>query len=274
MKFDLDTAWKDTTGLLSRNLGLLAVIAGVFFFLPYAGITIVLPEMANLETAQASGNFDAMMAAVTDLYSSYWWVFLILAIVQGIGLLSMLALVRRRANPTVGEALSTGARSVPSYIGAQLLQTALIVVVAILLVGIGAVTGLQALAALGGVIAFVVICYVVVKLSLAAPVIAIEGELNPVRALQRSWSLTRGNSIRLFFFYLLLIVAFLVLSAVVSLVLGLAFAFAGEQAALLGEAVISGLVNAVMIVVMVCVLAAVHTQLARLVTSRSESAED
>ena len=274
MKFDLDTAWKDTTGLLSRNLGLLAVIAGVFFFLPYAGITIVLPEMANLETAQASGNFDAMMAAVTDLYSSYWWVFLILAIVQGIGLLSMLALVRRRANPTVGEALSTGARSVPSYIAAQLLQTALIVVVAILLVGIGAVTGLQALAALGGVIAFVVICYVVVKLSLAAPVIAIEGELNPVRALQRSWSLTRGNSIRLFFFYLLLIVAFLVLSAVVSLVLGLAFAFAGEQAALLGEAVISGLVNAVMIVVMVCVLAAVHTQLARLVTSRAESVED
>ena len=274
MKFDLDTAWKDTTGLLSRNLGLLAVIAGVFFFLPYAGITIVLPEMANLETAQASGNFDAMMAAVTDLYSSYWWVFLILAIVQGIGLLAMLALVRRRANPTVGEALSTGARSVLSYIGAQLLQTALIVTVAILLVGIGAVTGLEALAALGGVIAFVVICYVVVKLSLTAPVIAIEGELNPVRALQRSWSLTRGNSIRLFFFYLLLIVAFLVLSAVVSLVLGLAFAFAGEQAALLGEAVISGLVNAVMIVVMVCVLAAVHTQLARLATSRAESAED
>ena len=36
-----------------------------------------------------------------------------------------------------------------------------------------------------------------------------------------------------------------------------------EQAAALGEAVTSGLINAVMIVVMVCVMAAAHTQLAR-----------
>ncbi|MBX7483861.1 glycerophosphoryl diester phosphodiesterase membrane domain-containing protein [Qipengyuania qiaonensis] len=274
MKFDLDTAWKEAAGLLSRNLGLLAIIAGVFFFLPYAGIAIGLPEMGDLEAAQASGNVDAMMAVVTDLYVGYWWVFLILGLVQGIGLLAMLALVRRRANPTVGEALSTGARSVPSYIGAQLLQTGLIVIVATLFVGIGAVTGLQPLAALGGVIAFVVVCYIVVKLSLAAPIIAIEGELNPVKALTRSWALTRGSSMRLLVFYLLLIVAFVVLSAVVSLVLGLVFAFAGEQAAMLGEAVTSGLINAVMIVAMVCVLAAVHTQLSRFANGRAESTED
>lgn len=273
MKFNLDTAWKDATSLLSRNLGLLAVIAGVFFFIPYAAIAIAMPEMGNLEAAQASGNFDAIMAAVTELYTTYWWVFLIVGIVQGIGLLSMLALVRRRANPTVGEAISTGLRSVPSYIGSQLLQTALIVIAATLLVGIGAVTGLSALAALGGVIAFVVTCYILVKLSLAAPIIAIEGELNPVRALRRSWALTKGNSVRLFFFYLLLLVAFVVVSSVISLVLGLVFAFAGEQAALLGDAVISGLVNAAMIVAMVCILAAVHTQLSRLAGSRTDQPE-
>jgi membrane-anchored glycerophosphoryl diester phosphodiesterase (GDPDase) len=264
MKFDLDTAWKDATGLLSRNFGLLAVIAGVFFFLPYAGITLALPEVADLQKAQATGNPDTMMAAVTELYVGYWWVFLILALVQGAGLLAMLALVRRRANPTVGEALATGARSVPSYIAAQLMQSALIAIVAMLLVGLGAVTGLQLLAALGGVIAFVVICYIVTKLSLAAPVIAIEGELNPIKALRRSWSMTRGNSVRLFAFYLLLLIAFIVLSAVLSLVFGLAFALFGEQAALLGEAVVSGVVNATMIVIVVCVLAAVHTQLNRL----------
>ena len=143
MKFDLDTAWKDTTGLLSRNRGLLAVIAGVFFFLPYAALAIALPEMGDLEAAQASGNLDAMMGAINDLYASYWWVYLILAIVQGIGLLAMLALVRRRANPTVGEALSTGVKSVPTYIAAQLLQTALFAIVAGLLIGVGAVTGIS-----------------------------------------------------------------------------------------------------------------------------------
>lgn len=264
MKFNLDTAWKDATGLLSRNLGLLSVIAGVFFFLPYAGITIALPEMGNLAKAQASGNPEIIMAAVTDLYVQYWWVFLTLAVIQGIGFLAMLALVRRRANPTVGEALATGARAIPSYIAVQLMQTGLIVIVAVLLVGLGAVTGLQLLAALGGVIAGVVILFLVTKLSLVAAVIAIEGDLNPVRAMQRSWSLTRGNSVRLFAFYALLVVAFLVLSAVISLVLGLVFALFGEEAALLGEAIVSGFVNAAMIVVMVCVLAAVHTQFARL----------
>ena len=274
MKFDLDTAWKDTTGLLSRNRSLLAVIAGVFFFLPYAALAIALPGMGDLEAAQASGNLDAMMGAINDLYASYWWVYLILAIVQGIGLLAMLALVRRRANPTVGQALSTGVKSVPTYIAAQLLQTALFAIVAGLLIGVGAVTGLPALAVLGGVIAFVVVCYIVTKLSLAAPVIAIDGELNPIRALQRSWALTRGNSIRLFFFYLLLLAAFVVLSIVISLVLGLAFAIAGEQAALLGEAVISGLLNAIMIVVIVCVLAAVHTQLGRLSDNPDATTED
>ncbi len=274
MKFDLDTAWKDAMGLLSRNRGLLAVIAGVFFFLPYAALAIALPGMGDLEAAQASGNLDAMMGAINDLYASYWWVYLILAIVQGTGLLAMLALVRRRANPTVGEALSTGVKSVPTYIAAQLLQTALFAIVAGLLIGVGAVTGLPALAVLGGVIAFVVVCYIVTKLSLAAPVIAIEGQLNPIRALQRSWALTRGNSIRLFFFYLLLLAAFVVLSIVISLVLGLAFAIAGEQAALLGEAVISGLLNAIMIVVIVCVLAAVHTQLGRLSDNPDAATED
>ena len=274
MKFDLDTAWKDAMGLLSRNRGLLAVIAGVFFFLPYAALAIALPGMGDLEAAQASGNLDAMMGAINDLYASYWWVYLILAIVQGTGLLAMLALVRRRANPTVGEALSTGVKSVPTYIAAQLLQTALFAIVAGLLIGVGAVTGLPALAVLGGVIAFVVVCYIVTKLSLAAPVIAIDGELNPIRALQRSWALTRGNSIRLFFFYLLLLAAFVVLSIVISLVLGLAFAIAGEQAALLGEAVISGLLNAIMIVVIVCVMAAVHTQLGRLSDNPDAAAED
>ena len=274
MKFDLDTAWKDTMGLLSRNFGLLAVLAGVFFFLPYAGFMIAVPEMGAMQSAQAGGDFEVVMAAVTELYLEYWWVFLLLALIQGVGLLGMLALVRRRANPTVGEALATGARSVPSYIAAQLLQTALIVIVATLLLTVGALTGLNALAVLGGIIAFVITCYIVTKLSLAAPVIAIEGQLNPVKALQRSWSLTRGNSMRLFLFYLLLTVAFIVVSAVVSLVLGLVFALAGEQGALLGEAIVSGLLNAVMIVLMVCVMAAVHTQFSRLNSAPVPDAED
>ncbi len=263
MKFNLDTAWKDATGLLSRNFGLLAVVAGVFFFLPNAGMTIAIPEMQELTKAQSSGNFEIMMAAVQDLYMEYWWAFLILAIVQGIGVLAMLALVRRRANPTVGEALGSGVRLVASYIAAQLLQTVVIAGVALSIVAVLALTGLQVLAALGAVAASVVALYLLVKFSLISPIIGIEGERSPVAAIRRSWTLTKGNSMRLFLFYVLLIVAFVVVSAVISLVLGLLFALAGSQAALMGEAVISGIANAAGIVLMVCVLAAIHTQLLR-----------
>ncbi len=89
MKFDLDTAWKDTMGLLSRNFGLLAVLAGVFFFLPYAGFMIAVPEMGAMQSAQAGGDFEVVMAAVTELYLEYWWVFLLLALIQGVGLLGI-----------------------------------------------------------------------------------------------------------------------------------------------------------------------------------------
>ncbi len=273
MKFDLDTAWKDAVGLLKRNAGLLSVIAGVFFFLPYAAIMIGLPEMTALEQAEASGDPDAIMATVTDLYMTYWWVFLILAVIQGIGLLAMLALLRRRASPTVGEALATGSRSVASYIAAQLLQTILLAAVIGLIVGLLSLGG-QALAVLGVLIAAVVICYLLTKFSLVSPVIGIDGELNPLRALVQSWRLTAGNSLRLFLFYVLLLLAVVVVSAVASLVLGLLFALGGEQAALLGSAVTSALINAVMIVLAVCILAAVHRQLTRLGERTAEPVAD
>ena len=51
------------------------------------------------------------MAAVNAISTcKTWWVFLILAIVQGIGLLAMLALVRRAPVRRSAIALGTGAR--------------------------------------------------------------------------------------------------------------------------------------------------------------------
>lgn len=273
MKFDLDTAWKDALNLLRRNLGLLAVIAGVFFFLPYAVIGIALPGMETLQQAQASGDPEAMLAAVGQIYQDNWYIFLALAIVQGTGLLAMLALVRRRAKPTVGEALGTGARSVVSYILTQAIQALGIMAVATLIVTLGAMTGLGAIAYLALILALALAVYIFVRLSLAAPVIAIEGELNPLKALRQSWALTAGSGTRLLIFYALLLVAFIVVSSVLTLVLGLVFALAGEQAALFGEALVSGFVNATMIAMLACILAAVHTQMLRRADDRGSALE-
>lgn len=269
MKFDFDTAWKEAMALLKANLSLLAVIAGVFFFIPYAVIMVAIPDMDMFANMQPGDN-EAAMAAVTELYGNYWWALLLLAIIQGIGLLAMLALLQRRASPTVGEALQVGSKSVLSYLGSQLLQTVLLVLIVAVALVPGAAIGSPVLAFLGGLIALVAVCYVLTKFSLVSPVIAIEGERNPITALKRSWRMTKGNSIRLFFFYLLLLVALVVISMVLSLLLSLVFALGGEQAAALGSAIVSGLSNALIIVLMTCILAAVHLQLSRLGEGRAD----
>ncbi len=272
MKFDLDTAWKDTSRLLRDNFSLLAIIAGVFFFVPYAAVLIAIPSALPIAALEQGGNPEAMQAAILDLYSTYWWVLLALAIIQGIGLLAMLALLRRRANPTVGEALATGAGSVVSYLAAQILQSFALIAVIILLIGIPAAAGSPAIAFFGGVLALVLFLYILTKMSLVSPVIAIEEVKNPLTAIARSWKLTRGNSVRVFLFYLLVLVAFFVVSVVASMITTVIFSLGGENAALFGTSFIAALINAALIILGVCLLAAVHTQLLRLQGSNHKDA--
>lgn len=264
MKFDLDTAWKDTTGLVRDNLRLLAVLSGVFYFLPYLAAMLWVPGMSELVMGQFDPNSDRMEAMVQSLFADYWWAFVLLTFVQGIGLLSMLALLRRRANPTVAEAIKVGVRSVASYVVATILMGFLIGLAAVLIVAPGALTGLAAITIIGVIVLIVAMFYLFTKFSMVSPVIAIDGVLNPLEALSRSWKLTKGNSIRIFFFYVLLMVAYLVISTVVSLVFSLVFALGGAEAQTFGSAFSASLMQAVFAVVFIGVLAAVHAQLTRL----------
>lgn len=264
MKFDLDTAWKDTSRLLRDNFALLVVLAGVFFFVPYAALMLFLPELAELGQIQADPGSDAMFDALMAIYANYWWVFLIVAIVQGIGLLAMLALLRHRDKPTVADAITAGAVSFPSYFIAQLLQSLLLVLVTTLLIGIPIAVGLGAGAFLGAIVALVAVIYILTKLSLISPIIAIDGVRNPINALGGSWKLTKGNSLRLFAFYALIFVAFIIASSVFSLLVTFIFALAGPEIMLLGTTIVSSAVNAFFIMLIVCLLAAIHMQLVRL----------
>jgi uncharacterized membrane protein len=86
---------------------------------------------------------------------------------------------------------------------------------------------------------------------------------NPIRALRRSWRLTSGNGLRLAAFYLLLFLAFFVISQVLGLIVGLLTALPGAEIALVLGALLSGVIYAALILVGYAVLASVHRQLAR-----------
>lgn len=205
-----------------------------------------------------------------DLYSSYWWVFLLIGVLQGIGTIAMLALLRNRANPTVGEAIGTGVKSILTYIAANLLQGLLIGVMFGILVGLPLGMGMVAIAVLTAIFAFVLACYIMTKFSMAAPIIAIDGERNPIEALARSWRLTKGNSVRLFAFFVLVLVAFCVAGAVLNMVIMLIFSLGGPEVVTFGSAITNSLFNLAWAMLFVSLAAAMHAQLTRLRQPRQQ----
>lgn len=256
MKFSMSEAWRDATAMMSANREVLLVIAGIFFLLPSLATALTMPSLQQSMMADPT----TASAAVMELYAGWWWLLLLVLLAQLVGYLAMLALLRDSSRPTVSEALRTGLAGLLPAIGMYL-------IVGVVGFAIMLVVGLLAAASppLGFVLILAAVIgavYVMVKLSLALPVIAIEKISSPIAAMTRSWRLTRRNSLRLFVFYMLLVIVYLVISMILGAVLGLVFALAGGSTALLLNGLVSGILSCILTVVFVAVIAAVHRQLA------------
>jgi len=266
-KLDMGKAWTETTGLIGTNRDTIGAVAGLFFFLPSFALALLAPEVTNPEPIPTAGaDPQAVMQAAIDqistAYTDNFLLFFVLSVVQFVGSLALLALLTDSARPTVGEALALAVKSIPTYLGAQILSALAAGIV------IGLPLGLMAAAAPPPVVviaAFVLILlalYMFVKFSLIAPVIVIDGERNPVNALTRSWRLTKGNSFRIVAFMVLLFVTIGIIAALVSGIIGLVLSAGGTQVAQIGNGVVSALVNAAVGVIFLVVIAAIHRQLA------------
>ncbi|MBB3033580.1 glycerophosphoryl diester phosphodiesterase membrane domain-containing protein [Alteriqipengyuania lutimaris] len=262
MKLDMNRAWTDALNLIKSNMGVVTVVAGVFFFLPYLAFALLMPEAANFTMEPNSDDPAAALEQLTAVYADIWWIMLLLVIAQTVGTLALLALLRANNRPTVGEAIAVGAIGFLTSIAATIIFYVGAGIVGGLLMGIAITSQITALAVIAGIVLFVVFIYLAVKFSLLAPIIAIDKVYNPLTALLRSWRLTKGNSVRLFLFYLLLFIALAVVSAVIGLIVMLVFGLMGEEVMLVGSGLVNSAVNAVIIVLMLGILAAIHRQLA------------
>lgn len=262
IKLDMGKAWNDAVALLSANKDVVLVVAGVFFFLPNAIVSLAIPQPLEIQAMAAGGGEpdpEAMLAAFQAYFAQIWWVIVLGALVQAVGTLGMLTLLTDRARPTVGEALGFGVKALLPYIGAALLQALLISAMLVVLIGIGALIS-PAVAVLLGLVGLVLAIYAWIKFSLVVPVIGIEQQMNPFAALQRSWRLTKGNSLLLFAFYILLGLVMIVISVIAGMVFAI-FGFIGEQAGLFASAIGGAFINMCVTAVMLAVLAAIHRQL-------------
>lgn len=252
MKLDLDQAWQSGIRFTRRNAGLLAVIAGLLFFLPSAvfGLLFVPPEVPDGAT------WDEMMEILGAFYGETWWIMLTTLILSTLGSLSIYRLAASRDDRTVSGALQDALKGLLPMIGASLLvglPVGLLFAIPLAIGGTGVLLILFVIP-----IAF----WISMRTILSGPVLMAEGIHNPVSILKRSFKLTKGNSLRIFFFLLLLVIAAAILLGVVGAILGLVFiaiagADTGENLALIVSAVLE---SAVTVVVISCV-AMIYRQL-------------
>lgn len=262
-RLDMNRAWADAKAMLAANMQVLLVVAGVFFFLPNAIAAVFMPSfgevLVQIEALGPTPNPDDVLALFSEFMGRTWWIYLLLALLQAIGMLGLLALLSDSNRPTVGQALAFGVMAVVPYVVGQLIVGLAQSGAVFLPIALGASVsaGLGLLLGLVGVVAAV---YLWVKFSLLAPVMAIERKLNPFAALSRSWRLTKGNSLVLFAFYALIIVAVMVIGLVAQLLVSV-FSLLGPSALMLAAAIVGSFVTLGYNVVKLGVLAAVHRQL-------------
>ena len=258
MKLEMNRAWSQATSLIGANKDVVFIVAGVFFFVPYLALMIAMPDAQAMAVDPA--NTEAVFEQLGAAYAELWWALLLVTLLQAVGMLGLMALLTDHRRPTLGEALKMGALKALSYIGAYLLVAVAVGLLAVVLVGAATAAG-AAVGMLLGLVMLVLLIYVAVKFSLVPAVLVKEDTSNPITALVRSWKITKGNSLRLFFFYFLLFVVMFVLMMVLSIVVGVIFGLLGGAALTFVSAPLSSAVNAPWDTGFLAVIAAVHDQL-------------
>ena len=272
MKFDLDTGWRDVKRLASENRTLLTAIAGIFIFVPFAAALILLPSIAEFPQPPEGADMATVSKAMSAFYAETWWVLVILLGVITTGQLAMLALVERKPSPTVGEAIGVAGKALFPALLTLFMQSLGVQLVMALVAGGAALVGLGALAFFGLLAAFVLGWYLSARLSLILPIMAAEGQLNPIAVLVTSWRRTTGNGGRLLAFYALVAIALAICGLVALMLTAVVLALFGQAVAQSGGVIVSAALIAIAVVIFTLVLAAAHRQLLRLERGRNPEA--
>jgi hypothetical protein len=263
MEFDASRAWNDALANAGAKRDLLLPIAGVFLLLPALATSYLFSDFqgaAMTDPARASKMLEGMMG-------TFFAVMLVTMLMQMIGNMALMKLLHDNDRPTVGEAIKHALSCLPTLIGAMLLVyvTMFVAMFAVVLVVAAAAGG-----AGGAAIAFVILLpltvamiYAMIRLSMTMPVAVIDGERNPIGALQRSWRMTGGFVGRLLLFFALLFVVYMIISVLISSIAGALVGVTVGLGALgmLLIGIVSGAIGAVFGVLFAAVVVEVHRQL-------------
>ena len=251
-KLSISRAWDETKALLARDGKLFTTVALALFVLPGVISDVVTPPAPAGELPEFG----------------YWTVVTAIAIV--IALIGQLAVIRLAigSGQTVGEAITHGAWRSPAYIAAGLLWLMpFVILISFLLPRVLNQPQDQALpAATGFLVLMAVMLFIAIRMLMTSPVASAESA-GPLDILRRSWRLTRGHWWKLFVFFLLFVIAAIVVLMAVGAVFGsLAELVLGDPEPLSLSALLASLVtqllSAVVSVIFMAMLARIYVQLA------------
>lgn len=226
MKISMERAWDRALTLLKGNKDVLAILAGLFFFLPgFAGVFFMGPEPQITQTMSP----QQALPLLERYFMSILPYVAVASLVNAVGSLAMLVLFTDRARPTVGEALKRALMGVLIYIAATLIVGMALSLLALLLVVAPAQAGAPAVSLLTFPLLMALTVYALVKVSLVPAVIVAEHTANPLAAIRRSWRMTKGNSLRLLAFYVLLAIPYLIIAALAGGLFGMIGTLVGGQ---------------------------------------------
>lgn len=210
MSLDIVKVISDAFGMMRDRLAALSgiwllyfVIIAVVFTLFFGGMLAQFTQLAMTDDPTAMGT------GVIGSFFLFYILYLLLNFAQSVSLTHQASPTH---SPSFGESLTAGFRSIPTLLGLTFILIVAYVIALIPLAILGFIFAFMGDVGsiLFAIIVLLAVVWVACRLSLMMPVIAVEGELNPLNAITRSWKLTSGHVLAIFIAFLIFVVAILV----------------------------------------------------------------
>lgn len=187
-----------TFGMAAQRIGSLLGVWAIYFGLQLLLLIVMFGAIGS--SFAVAGTMDDPFAlgigAMLTMFFGYV-AYLLLYMAQSAALVHNASPAH---DPALGDSFMAGLRAVPTLLGLALILIVAYFLAAIVLGLVGA-----AFAAMGDtgsviylVLVFLLMIYISCRLALVMPVIAVDGIGNPITALGRSWSLTKGHVFKIF----------------------------------------------------------------------------
>lgn len=281
MKFSASKALSESFAIFGGKFASMLPIAILFTAIP---LILFMATFGGVLAgfSQSQGDPAAAMQNFLAMFGTFALAGIVYALVRIAGACALCVSAAAREPVTLGEAVSEGLRVTLPMAGVYLvLMVAYIAVAAVLMLTIGAsfigmmgagFTSGQTAPGAGSIGTFIlVIClvlivlfYLMTKLSLILPVVAVDKERSPFAAISRSWGLTRGAAFKIFLLFLLTGIGASIIGGVLGGLIGGASVLAAGASAASSwpQVAASALTGTLFSIYFIALIVAIHEQLA------------